>query len=73
MTNESLEGMPELISLNIENNPITTVQRIKSNKLKWLDMSNCRLNILSSNTFEDLPELEQLRLANNPNLVYSTR
>lgn len=57
----------------MEDNPLITVKNIKSNKLKWLDMSNCRLSILESNTFEDAPLLEQLRLANNPYLIYSTR
>lgn len=71
--NESLVGFPELISLSLDGNPLTSIRAIKSPKLKWLDLSNCRLNFLYPNTFEGVPMLEQLRMANNPTLVYSSR
>lgn len=73
MNNDSLIGFPELISLNLDGNPLTSIQHIKSAKLKWLDLSNCMLNLLHPNTFDNVPELEQLRMANNPLLVFSTR
>jgi len=71
--NDSLSGLPALISLNLAGNPLKNIQIPVSETLRWLDMSDCILNYLYPDTFSRIPELEELRLVNNPTLVYSTR
>lgn len=71
--NTSLNGLPALTNLNLAGNPLKSIQMPVSKTLRWLDMSDCVLNYLHPDTFSRLPELEDLRLVNNPTLVYSTR
>lgn len=68
-----LEDLPSLTTLSLAENPVKSVQRPVSDKLRWLDLSNCQINYLNPDAFQGLPNLEELRLANNPTLVYSTR
>ncbi|XP_015609166.1 insulin-like growth factor-binding protein complex acid labile subunit isoform X2 [Cephus cinctus] len=69
----SLSGLPALNLLSLSGNPLRVVLRPTSDSLRWLDLSNCLINYLNPDTFERLTSLEELRLANNPTLVYSTR
>ncbi|XP_011882246.1 PREDICTED: toll-like receptor 9 isoform X2 [Vollenhovia emeryi] len=71
--NESLNGLSALITLNLAGNPLKNIQTPVSKTLRSLDMSDCVLNYLYPDTFSGFPELEELRLVNNPTLVYSTR
>lgn len=71
--NTSLIGLSALTNLNLAGNPLKSIQTPVSKTLRWLDMSDCVLNYLYPDTFSGLPELEDLRLVNNPTLVYSTR
>lgn len=71
--NTSLSGLPALTTLNLAGNPLKIIERPVSRTLRWLDMSDCVLNYLYPDTLSELPELEELRLVNNPTLVYSTR
>lgn len=73
ITSASLKGLPELVTLSLEGNPLKSIQRLTSEKLRWLDLSDCCLNYLQPDTFEGTPDLEQLKLSNNPTLVYSSR
>lgn len=61
------------MTLNLAGNPLKIIQTPASETLRWLDMSDCVLNYLYPDTLSRLPELEELRLVNNPTLVYSTR
>lgn len=65
--------MPELTTLSLMGNPLKVVQKPVSETLRWLDISNCQLNYLNPDSFESLPNLEDLRMSNNPMLVFSTR
>lgn len=69
----SLKGLPDLINLSLRGNPLETIRKPFSKKLRWLDMSHCLLNYLNPDTFAGFSVLEELRLNNNPTLVYSTR
>lgn len=71
--NESLSGLSALTTLTLAGNPLKNIQTPISKTLRWLDMSDCVLNYLYPDTFSGFPELEELRLVNNPTLVYSTR
>jgi len=71
--NASLDGLPALTTLNLAGNPLENIQTPASKTLRWLDMSDCFLNYLYPDTFNGFPALEELRLANNPKLVYSSR
>ncbi|XP_014481904.1 PREDICTED: insulin-like growth factor-binding protein complex acid labile subunit [Dinoponera quadriceps] len=71
--NTTLNGLSNLTSLNLAGNPLESVRKPVSAKLRSLDMSDCNLNILEPDTFTRLPGLEELRLVNNPKLVYCTR
>lgn len=71
--NTSLNGLPALTTLNLAGNPLKIIDMPVSKTLRWLDMSDCVLNYLYPDTLSKLPELEELRLVNNPTLVYSTR
>jgi len=71
--NASLNGLSALTTLSLAGNPLKNIQTPVSKTLRWLDMSDCVLNYLSPDTFNRLPELEELRLVNNPTLTYSTR
>jgi len=71
--NESLNGLSALNTLSLAGNPLKSIQIPVSETLRWLDMSDCALNYLNPDTFVGFPELEELRLVNNPTLVYSTR
>lgn len=73
LSKESLSGLPTLTTLSLVGNPLKNIQTPVSKTLRWLDMSDCVLNYLYPDTFSGFPELEELRLANNPTLVYSTR
>lgn len=66
-------GFPNLMSLKLDKNPLKSIDNLSNKNLKWLDLSNCLLNFLQPNTFINTPELEQLRMSNNPTLVYSSR
>ncbi|KYQ55611.1 hypothetical protein ALC60_05533 [Trachymyrmex zeteki] len=71
--NESLNGLSALNTLSLAGNPLKSIQAPVSETLRWLDMSDCALNYLNPDTFIGFPELEDLRLVNNPTLAYSTR
>lgn len=71
--NTSLDGLSALTTLNLAGNPLKSIEKPVSETLRWLDMSDCMLNYLNPDIFYGLPELEELRLANNPTLVYCTR
>ncbi|XP_032662688.1 insulin-like growth factor-binding protein complex acid labile subunit isoform X2 [Odontomachus brunneus] len=71
--NASLSGLSALTNLNLAGNPLGYIRKPISATLRSLDMSDCNLNILDPDTFVGLSELEELRLVNNPALVYCTR
>lgn len=73
MSNTTLSGLPALTHLNLMGNPLVNIRKPISSSLRSLDVSDCKLNILDSDAFLGFPELEELRLVNNPKLVYSTR
>lgn len=71
--NDTLSGMPLLTILILAGNPLTLVQKPVGEMLRWLDLSDCQINYLTPDSLEYLPNLEELCLANNPRLVFSTR
>ncbi|OAD56267.1 hypothetical protein WN48_03585 [Eufriesea mexicana] len=73
LSNTSLDGLPSLTMLSLIGNPLKFIQKTWSPKLQWLDMSDCLLNYLRPDTFNGFPALEELRMSNNPTLVYSMR
>lgn len=73
LSNATLSGLPKLVHLSLAGNPLDSVKNAVSATLKSLDMSDCKLNILDPDVFLGLAELEELRLVNNPKLVYCTR
>ena len=68
-----MDDLPELTMLTLMGNPLKDINKTWSPNLQWLDMSDCLLNYLRPDTFNGFPALEELRLSNNPTLVYSTR
>lgn len=71
--NASLYGLPNLRMLSLAENTITTIENPVSESLLWLNLSHCDLNFLHSDTFKDLPNLEEVILKDNKRLTYSTR
>lgn len=71
--NASLNGLSALTNLNLAGNPLGYIRKPVSATLRSLDMSDCNLNMLDPDTFVGLSELEELRMVNNPALVYCTR
>ena len=73
MDSTFLQGFPNLKSLSLAGNSIKIIQRPMHENLRWLNLSNCDLHYLSADTFEGLPNLEDLLMQNNKYLTYSTR
>ena len=67
-----LDGFPNLKTLSLAGNSLS-IQEPLSKTLTWLNLSDCDLNYLNSDTFEGLPNLEELIMKNNRHLTYSTR
>lgn len=62
----SLEGMPSLTELNLNNNRLTSIpDNIKSDSLYRLDISSCRIKSINNKTFKYLINLHELNLEDN--------
>lgn len=73
INNTSLKGLSSLMYLNLAWNPLWSIRKASSNHLQWLDVSNCNLNRITDDVFLGFPNLEELKITNNPKLTSNGR
>ncbi|XP_019562172.3 toll-like receptor 6 [Aedes albopictus] len=69
---EVIQGLISLETLKLNGNPLHGISDIKSDTLKTLDLSNCRISTLQSTALSGLSSLAYVNFARNYKLSLST-